>query len=98
MRATESRVRTARRISLAALAGVAAIAGVLAITAGAPAQDLQSKLDQKRAQLEHAKSRGAVLSSTIQRFGDRLDQLRGEVATLRNREAIVEAELSKKEA
>ena len=39
-----------------------------------------------------------MLSSTIQRFGDRLDQLRGEVATLRNRQAIVQAELEQKEA
>ena len=77
---------------------MAAVAAVLTATAGAPASDLQSRLDQKQAQLEHAKSRGAVLSSTIQRFGDRLDQLRGEVATLRNRQAIVQAELQKKEA
>src|SRR5436190_16099266 len=98
MSRANSRARVERRLAAVAIVAVAAVAAVLTITAGAPAQDLQSQLDQKRAQLEHAKSRGAVLSSTIQRFGDRLDQLRGEVATLRNREAIVEAELSKKEA
>ena len=98
MSRADSRVRTERRMALAALAAVAATAAVLTITAGAPAQGLQSQLDQKRSQLQHAKSRGGVLSSTIQRFGERLDQLRGEVATLRNRQAIVQAELQKKEA
>ncbi|TMK75481.1 MAG: hypothetical protein E6G48_01405 [Actinobacteria bacterium] len=98
MSRADSRVRTERRMALVALAAVAATATVLTITAGAPAQDLQSQLDQKRSQLQHAKSRGGVLSSTIQRFGERLDQLRGEVATLRNRQAIVQAELQKKEA
>ena len=71
---------------------------MLTLTAGAPAQDLQSQLDDKRAQLERANAREGVLSSTIQHLGERLDQLRGEVATLRNREAIVQAELNKKEA
>ena len=93
-----SRAHPERRLALVALVAVAAVAAVLTATAGAPASDLQSRLDQKQAQLEHAKSRGAVLSSTIQRFGDRLDQLRGEVATLRNRQAIVQAELQQKEA
>jgi murein DD-endopeptidase MepM/ murein hydrolase activator NlpD len=98
MTASDSRPRTERRVGVSAVAALAAIAAVLAITAGAPAQDLQSRLDHKQAQLEHAKSREGVLSSTIQRYGDRLEQLRGEVATLRNREAIVQAELEKKEA
>jgi peptidoglycan hydrolase CwlO-like protein len=65
----DSRANMERRLALVALAAVAAIAAVLTVTAGAPAQDLQSQLDQKKAQLEHAKARGAVLSSTIQRFG-----------------------------
>ena len=98
MSRADSRRRTERRLAVVAVVAVAAAAGALTITTGAPAKDLQSQLDQKRAQLEHAKSRGAVLSSTIQRFGDRLDQLRGEVATLRNRAAIVQAELHQKEA
>jgi murein DD-endopeptidase MepM/ murein hydrolase activator NlpD len=98
MSRADSRARTERRMALVALAAIAATAAVLTITAGAPAQDLQSQLDQKRSQLEHAKSRGSVLSSTLQRYGDRLDQLRGEVATLRNRQAIVQTELNKKEA
>jgi murein DD-endopeptidase MepM/ murein hydrolase activator NlpD len=94
----DSRVRPEPRVVVIALTALVAIVAVLTVTAGAPAQDLQSQLDTKRAQLEHANSREGVLSSTIQRLGERLDQLRGEVATLRNREAIVQAELNKKEA
>ncbi|MFL6295290.1 MAG: murein hydrolase activator EnvC family protein [Actinomycetes bacterium] len=83
---------------MTAITALAASVAVLTLTAGAPAQDLQSQVDSKRAQLERANSREGVLSSTIQRLGARLDQLRGEVATLRNREVIVQAELNKKEA
>jgi murein DD-endopeptidase MepM/ murein hydrolase activator NlpD len=93
-----SRVRPDARVAVTAITALAATVAVLTLTSGAPAQDLQSQLDSKRAQLEHANSREGVLSSTIQRLGERLDQLRGEVATLRNREAIVQAELNKKEA
>jgi murein DD-endopeptidase MepM/ murein hydrolase activator NlpD len=92
------RVRPEPRVALTAITALAAAVAVLTLTAGAPAQDLQSQLDSKRAQLEHANAREGVLSSTIQRLGERLDQLRGEVATLRNREAIVQAELNQKEA
>ena len=94
----DKRVCPEPRVVVIALTALAAIVAVLTVTAGAPAQDLQSQLDSKRAQLEQANSREGVLSSTIQRLGERLDQLRGEVATLRNREAIVQAELNKKEA
>jgi murein DD-endopeptidase MepM/ murein hydrolase activator NlpD len=99
MRAADSRVRPQPRVAVIALTALAAVVAVLMTApAGTPAQDLQSQLDTKRARLEHANSRGGVLSSTILRLGERLDQLRGEVATLRNREAIVQAELNRKEA
>jgi murein DD-endopeptidase MepM/ murein hydrolase activator NlpD len=87
-----------RRLTLPALGAIVAACGALSLAGGAPAQDLQSRLDEKQAQLEHAKAREGVLSTTIQRYGEQLDQLRGQVATLRNREAIVQAELDKKEA
>ncbi len=90
--------RPARRLTLLALGAVLAVAAILSVAGGAPAQDLQSRLSEKQNQLQHAKSREGVLSTTIQRYGDQLDQLRGQVATLLNREAIVQAELNKKEA
>jgi murein DD-endopeptidase MepM/ murein hydrolase activator NlpD len=60
---------------------------------GAIAQDLQSQLDAKRAQLDDANRQEGVLSSEISHYSDRIDQVAGEVATLRNREAIVQEQL-----
>ena len=98
MRDAHIPARAQPRAPVTALTAIAAVVALLVITAGAFAQDLQSELDAKRARLEHANAREGVLSGTIQRLGEELDQLRGEVATLRNREAIVQAELDKKQA
>jgi murein DD-endopeptidase MepM/ murein hydrolase activator NlpD len=97
-----------RRSTLLALCATGAVTGVLAVAGGAPAQDIQAiqnkidssraQLGQRQAQLQHAKDRAGILSTTIQRYGDRVDQLRGEVATLQNRIATVGAQLQKKEA
>jgi len=97
-----------RRSTLLALCATGVVTGVLAVAGGAPAQDIQAiqnkidssraQLGQKQAQLQHAKDRAGVLSTTIQRYGDRVDQLRGEVATLQNRIAIVATQLQRKEA
>ena len=46
-----SRAHPERRLALVALVALAAVAAVLTATAGAPASDLQSRLDQKQAQL-----------------------------------------------
>src|SRR5262245_31621536 len=86
----------ARRIGVA-IAAIAAVVG-LALAAGAPAQDLQSQLDAKRNQLDAAKQREGVLSSTIEQYSTQIDQLTGEVATLRNREAIVQDHLERTQA
>jgi murein DD-endopeptidase MepM/ murein hydrolase activator NlpD len=98
MRATPNRPLVRRLPALVALTGALALASALGLAGGAPAQDLQSKLHAKQAQLQHARDRAGVLSSTIQRSGERLDQLRGQVATLRNRQAIVQAQLNREEA
>src|SRR5436190_67134 len=98
MRATPNRPLVRRLPALVALTGAIGLASALGLAGGAPAQDLQSKLHAKQAQLQHAKSRAGVLSTTIQRAGERLDQLRGQVATLRNRQAIVQAQLNREEA
>ena len=98
MRDAQSPAFAEPRMAVTAIAVLAAAVALLAVAAGAFAQDLQSQLDTKRSKLEDANAREGVLSTTIQRLGDRLDQLRGEVATLRNREAIVQAELDRKEA
>jgi murein DD-endopeptidase MepM/ murein hydrolase activator NlpD len=108
MRRPNTRPGPNRRLTLLALTAILAVTAALAVAGGAPAQSLdeiQSKIDSSRAQLgekqsqlEHAKDRAGVLSTTIQKYGDQLDQLRGEVATLQNRIAIVQTQLRKKEA
>ena len=76
---------------------VAAVAAV-AVAGGASAQDLQSQLDSKRSQLEDEQGKKQVLSSELQRYGEQIDDLAGQVAVLRNREAIVVAELRQVQA
>jgi murein DD-endopeptidase MepM/ murein hydrolase activator NlpD len=108
MRQQNTRPGPNRRFTLLAFIGLLAVAAVLAVAGGAPAQSLdeiqskidssRAKLDEKQSQLQHAKDRAGVLSTTIQKYGDQLDQLRGEVATLQNRIAIVQTQLRKKEA
>ncbi|MDX6636635.1 MAG: hypothetical protein QOJ01_146, partial [Solirubrobacterales bacterium] len=84
---------------LAALAAsVMALVFCLFFAAASPAQDLQSQLDQKKQQLQQKRDRAGVLSTTIQRYNERISALEGQVATLRNRVAIVGAELARKEA
>jgi murein DD-endopeptidase MepM/ murein hydrolase activator NlpD len=78
----------------------AAIACAIAVSpvGGAIAQDLQSQLDAKRSQLDEANQQEGVLSSEIAHYSERIDQVAGEVAVLRNREAIVQAQLDEVKA
>jgi murein DD-endopeptidase MepM/ murein hydrolase activator NlpD len=79
--------------------GVALLAALLLAGAGgARGQDLQGRLDAKQAELDQEQQREGVLSSELSRYNDRVDQLAGEVAVLRNREAIVQAELDRVKA
>jgi murein DD-endopeptidase MepM/ murein hydrolase activator NlpD len=92
------RTTSPRRLALPGFAVALAIGVALALAGGAPAQDLQSQLDQKRAQLEQTEAQAGVLTTTIDRYSNQIDSLAGQVATLRNREAIVQADLDAKEA
>jgi murein DD-endopeptidase MepM/ murein hydrolase activator NlpD len=78
----------------------AALVAAIAISpaGGAIAQDLQSQLDSKRTQLDEANREEGVLSTDIERYSDRIDQVAGEVAVLRNREAEVQAQLDEVKA
>ncbi len=89
-----------RRIRTAAVAlPLAAAALCILLFAGpAPAQDLQSKLEAKQAKLDQVRQRKGVLTTTISRYGDRIDRLTGEVAGIRSREAAVRARLATKQA
>ncbi len=87
-----------RRHAVTALALFAALIVAGLAGSSAPAQDLDSRLDTKRAELERAHEREGVLSTTIERYSRRIDELRGEVATLRNREAELAEQLAAKQA
>jgi murein DD-endopeptidase MepM/ murein hydrolase activator NlpD len=87
------------RLALAALlAAAAALIVLLAASTAAPAEDLESKLDAKEAKLSKVRERGGVLTTTISRFGEKIDRLTTEVAALRNQEAAVRARLDAKQA
>jgi murein DD-endopeptidase MepM/ murein hydrolase activator NlpD len=86
---TAHRARTTLGVAL--LCALAAIS--LAAVSLAPAQDLQSRLHQKQARLQDAKHHEGVLSTTISRYTQEIRSLAGQVATLRNREAAVQADL-----
>jgi murein DD-endopeptidase MepM/ murein hydrolase activator NlpD len=88
--------RTSRLCLALAVAGGLVLA--LSVTNVASGQDLQSELDSKRAQLDQEQQRQGVLSTELSHYNDRLEQLAGEVAVLRNREAIVQAELDRVKA
>ena len=92
---SDRRPHRARRTlaALAALIGCAAVAA-----ASAPAEDLQSKLDEKESEIAEASDKRELLTTEISRYNDQIDQLTGEVAALRNREATVQVELDQAEA
>ena len=87
------------RLAPAALAAAAAaLVVLLAISPAAPAQDLQSKLENKEAKLSHVRDRKGVLTTTISRYGERIDRLTAEVAALRTEEAAVRVRLAAKQS
>jgi len=87
------------RLALAALpAATAALVALLVAAPAAPAEDLQSKLEDKEAKLSHVRERKGVLTTTISRYGDRIEKLTSEVAALRSQEAAVRERLAAKQA
>jgi murein DD-endopeptidase MepM/ murein hydrolase activator NlpD len=86
------------RLALAALPAAMAALVVLLATGSAAAKDLQSKLEDKEAKLSDVRERKGVLTTTISRYGKRIDRLTSEVAGLRAEEAAVRARLAVKQA
>jgi murein DD-endopeptidase MepM/ murein hydrolase activator NlpD len=89
--------RPHRRRIAGAFAAALAGATALALSAGAPAQDLQAELDTKEVELQEEQEQKGVLTQTISKYTEQIDQLAGEVAVLRNREAVVQEELDRVE-
>jgi murein DD-endopeptidase MepM/ murein hydrolase activator NlpD len=80
------------------LTAIATALAVVSLAAVAGAQDLQSQLDAKQAQIEQLEGKKQVLSTDLQRYNEQIDDLAGQVAVLRNREALVVAELRRIQA
>ena len=76
---------------------LAALAGALA-AATAPGQDLQEQLNETEEKLSEVEAHEGVLTTEISHETAQLLRLEGEVADLRDREAVVAAELAAKQA
>jgi murein DD-endopeptidase MepM/ murein hydrolase activator NlpD len=63
----------------------------------ASGQDLQQKLNSTQSKLSHARAHAGVLTGRISHESAQLQRLTSQVAALRNREALVAAELSQKQ-
>jgi peptidoglycan DL-endopeptidase CwlO len=86
-----------RSVAVALFAALAALSTLL-VAGPAPAEDLQSQLEAKQEKLEEVGQRRGVLTTTISRYGEEIDQLTGEVAAIRSREAAVRVRLDAKQA
>ncbi len=84
--------------ALAVALTAAIVSAVLLSASGAGAQDLQSQVDSKRAELGKAEQKKEVLTTEVSAYDDKISELTGQVAALRNREAQVQAELDEAEA
>jgi peptidoglycan DL-endopeptidase CwlO len=86
-----------RFVAMALFVAMAALS-TLPGAAPAPARDLESKLEAKQAKLDEVREKKGVLTTTISRYGDRIDRLTGEVAAIRGREEAVRIRLAAKQA
>jgi murein DD-endopeptidase MepM/ murein hydrolase activator NlpD len=86
-----------RSVAVALSIAAAALCSML-LAGSAPAQDLESKLEAKRAKLEDVREKKGVLTTTISHYGDQIDRLTGEVASIRGREEAVRIRLAAKQS
>jgi peptidoglycan DL-endopeptidase CwlO len=95
---TSLRRSRTRITALAAVFAALAVAIAMLSASGAGAQDLQSQVEEKRAELTEAQQKKEVLTTEVSAYDDKIDVLTGQVAALRNREAQVQVELDEAEA
>jgi murein DD-endopeptidase MepM/ murein hydrolase activator NlpD len=86
-----------KRVTMALCGALLACAVALA-TGSASGQDLQKQLSNKQTKLSHARAHAGVLTDRISHESAQIDRLTTQVAALRNREAVVAAELAQKQA
>jgi peptidoglycan DL-endopeptidase CwlO len=84
--------------TVALVAAVAALVVLLGGSGTAPAEDLSEKLSEKEAKLSEVRERKGVLTTTISRYRDEIEELTEEVAILRAREEAVRVRLEAKQA
>jgi peptidoglycan DL-endopeptidase CwlO len=84
--------------TVATVASVTALVVLLAGSGAAPAEDLSEKLSEKEAKLSEVRERKGVLTTTISRYRDEIEELTREVAILREREEAVRVRLEAKQA
>jgi murein DD-endopeptidase MepM/ murein hydrolase activator NlpD len=86
-----------RFVAVALSIAAAALCSML-VAGPASAEDLESKLEAKQAKLDEVVEKKGVLTGTISRYGDRIERLTGEVASIRSREEAVRTRLLAKQA
>ena len=62
---------------------------------GAP---ISSRIEEKRRQIDRKKDRERVLTTTIEGYTNRIDDLQGDISTLQERQIRIEADLTRKRA
>ena len=70
-------------------------------SAGSPAgraADLNSKIDQTRAQIERKRGTERLLTGDIASYSRRINHLQGDITSLQRREATIQADLNAKQA
>src|SRR5215218_9257849 len=59
---------------------------------------LSSRIQEKRAEIQHHKAKEGVLSTTIERFNTRIDAIQGEIGATERRLARVQSSLDRQKA
>jgi peptidoglycan DL-endopeptidase CwlO len=85
-----------KRLMLA-LSCALVVCGFAVMGGSASGQSLQQKLNSTQNKLSHARAHAGVLTGRISHESAQLQQLTSQVAALRNREAVVAAELAQKQ-
>src|SRR3954464_9602665 len=62
-----------------------AVAAFLVLPMPGSSAPLSSRIDQKKAQIQHHKAKEGVLSTTIQRYSSRIDAVQGQISATQRR-------------
>jgi murein DD-endopeptidase MepM/ murein hydrolase activator NlpD len=89
---------TRSKLLTVALCGALLACACVIAGGSASGKDLQERLNSTQSKLSHVKAHAGVLTTRISHESAQLRQLTSEVADLRNREAVVAAQLAQKQA